>query len=280
MATNENNWLTIGHSNAKRMFDAQLSGDSLSHAYLLMGPSGIGKAKLAHELAEKIIGGASHNVSSHDVASSGSLDEIRELLHFASLTPISGSKKVVIIKNVDLISDASASALLKTLEEPPSHTYFILTSGKVQILPTIMSRCQNFVLSRLSENEMREFASTNKLTVDESMLSVAAGNPGKLLKLASGDERFKEIMTHISEIEPAIKDGDFRRMNLVNSFSELEDDMLEEVISGWLSSQVGILKQKPQRFTVVKTALETMDRLQHNFNKKMVLEYFVNNTSL
>lgn len=247
MGSKETNWQIIGHENVKRILSAQLENEALSHAYLFVGPSGCGKRELAKEFANKIVtANSAANISVFDIEKNGSLEDIRQLLELASLTPLNASKKVVILENVHTISPAASNALLKTLEEPANNTVFLLTSNVLKILPTIMSRCQVLNCNRLSVRA----------------------------------ELSEEIAEIVNSIEPAVQAGDFRKLQLAKNLAELEEDVLNDVLLGWMHSQLSELKTKPQRFKAVQVATETINKLKGNLNKKMVLEYFVTNTAL
>ena len=138
-----------------------VSGGRISHAYLFVGPPGSGKLAAAQALAQCIIcedGGDAAcgeciRVAHHthpDVrwlapgSSNGYLiDQVRELIHDASRTPMRASSKVYVLDRVDLLRGSAANALLKTIEEPPEDVVFILLGRTIDaVLPTIVSRCQ------------------------------------------------------------------------------------------------------------------------------------------
>ena len=92
-----------------------------------------------------------------DAASNNGVNEVRELIEKVKYAPISGRYKVYIIDEVHMMSVAAFNALLKTLEEPPSHVIFILaTTEPHKILPTVLSRCQRFDFGRLSTSDIKK----------------------------------------------------------------------------------------------------------------------------
>ncbi len=155
---------------------AAIKNDHLAQAFLFCGPRGVGKTSCARILARTIncenLGadlsscgtcapcmsfneGHSLNIYELDAASNNSVENIRDLTLQVNIAPQIGSKKVYIIDEVHMLSQAAFNAFLKTLEEPPSYAIFILaTTEKHKILPTILSRCQVFDFRRIAIKDM------------------------------------------------------------------------------------------------------------------------------
>ena len=145
----------------------------VSHSYLFCGPRGSGKTSTARILAkavncldlqdgdtcnacaicETINGGRFMDIIELDAASNRGIDEIRDIREKVNFAPVQGNRKVYIIDEAHMLTDAASNAFLKTLEEPPSHVIFILCTTEVhKILPTIVSRCQRFDFRRIPSN--------------------------------------------------------------------------------------------------------------------------------
>lgn len=153
-----------------------LSSGKMAHAYLFAGPRGTGKTSMARLFAKALdceegIGhqcnkcsnclsvseGTHPDVIEIDAASNNGVDQVRDLIEKVKYAPIKGRYKVYIIDEVHMMSASAFNALLKTLEEPPENVIFILcTTEPYKVLPTILSRCQRFDFSKLTDQEMSD----------------------------------------------------------------------------------------------------------------------------
>jgi len=167
----------VGQEHVSQTLLNALRNDRLHHALLFTGPRGTGKTSSARILAkslrcpnavdfvpchicdicQEIAQSRSIDVIEIDGASNNGVDAIRELRDTVGYMPSSGSKKVYIIDEVHMLSTSAFNALLKTLEEPPSHVLFIMATTEAQKIPqTILSRCQRYDFRRISTREITE----------------------------------------------------------------------------------------------------------------------------
>ena len=166
----------VGQEHIERTLKNALEQEKVSHAYLFCGPRGTGKTTMARILAKALLcekaptidpdgtceeclaiaAGTPPDVYELDAASRTGVENVREeIINRVHYAPTHGSYKIYIIDEVHMLSTAAFNALLKTLEEPPSHVVFILCTTDPQKVPdTIHSRCQRFDFHRLSVDEI------------------------------------------------------------------------------------------------------------------------------
>lgn len=223
----------IGSTQVASTISNALYKGEVAHAFFLYGSRGIGKTTTARLLAKalncespiidekskipfepcgkcascKAVEAGRHlDLIEIDAASNRGIDSIRELIDKVKLSPAMGKNKVYIIDEVHMLTNEASNALLKTLEEPPEHAYFILcTTNPEKVLDTIKSRCQQFVLKRPTLDEIQEkinliLEKENK-KVPESLVSrIASGAKGafrdaetlleQVLNKIEGEEEF------------------------------------------------------------------------------------------
>ncbi len=146
----------LGQDHIVRPLEGAIKGDSISHAYLFCGTRGTGKTSIARIFAKEIGCGAS-DLYEIDAASNRGIDDIRELREAVKTFPFEGKYKVYIIDEVHMLTKEAFNALLKTLEEPPSHAVFILATTELHKLPdTVVSRCQLFNFKKPPKEILKE----------------------------------------------------------------------------------------------------------------------------
>lgn len=217
----------FGHAEPQAMITEALASNRMHHAWLLSGPMGIGKATFAYRVARAALarpderdpfGGLEIDPASATARQVAALshpgllvirrnydpkakrfqatipvDEVRRLKSFLALTADAGSRRVVIVDSADELNINAANALLKSLEEPPPRTLFLLiTATPGRLLPTIRSRCRVLSFSPLSEADLKRataaaLRSAGRDEPDEAAWSaatvMAGGSPRRALAL-------------------------------------------------------------------------------------------------
>ncbi len=184
----------VGQQHIVKTLQNAVLKHKIAHAYLFCGPRGTGKTTVAKLMAKavncphnekapcnecdsclSIQAGTHPDIIEIDAASNNGVDEIRDLIEKVKYSPIEGKYKVYIIDEVHMLSQGAFNALLKTLEEPPTHVIFILaTTEPHKVLPTIISRCQRFDFTRVNQSEIgsrvREVLTAEKIKYEDGVI--------------------------------------------------------------------------------------------------------------
>ncbi|MGD0781011.1 MAG: DNA polymerase III subunit delta' [Dehalococcoidales bacterium] len=211
-------WQVIGQARAVSMLKNSIDSGRLSHAYLFVGPQHVGKMTLALNLAQalnceaddkpclacdsckKIAAGNHSDVQiiglmqdeEENEAKLIHTDQIKDVLHAASLPPFEGNQKVFIIDGAELLSMEAANRLLKTLEEPEAKvTFILLSTNENRLLKTIVSRCQRIELKPmpLAEEEKALVEQTTVKPEQASLLAALSHGCIGWAITAAGDEK-------------------------------------------------------------------------------------------
>src|SRR5256712_2649656 len=196
----------VGQTHVSRTLKNAVAQNRLAHAYLFVGPRGVGKTSTARILSKalncvkgptvtpcgvcdncrEIAAGNSLDVLEIDGASNNGVEQVRELRENVRYAPAKSRFKIYIIDEVHMLTAAAFNALLKTLEEPPAHVKFIFATTEPQnALPTIASRCQRFDLHRIPANliaqHLQFIAGKEKIALEPSAAhAIARGAEGGL----------------------------------------------------------------------------------------------------
>ncbi|MBA4039415.1 MAG: DNA polymerase III, subunit gamma and tau [Planctomyces sp.] len=190
----------VGQEAIAATLRAAIALDRVAHAYLFTGTRGVGKTSSARifanavnnpaddpALAEAIFAGRDTDVIEIDAASNNSVENARQLIDGSVYRPLRGRKKIYIIDEVHMLSQAAFNALLKTMEEPPDHVVFVLCTTETHKVPaTIQSRCQRFDFRDIPPGRiaahLRAVASAESIDADDELLAMVA-------RLAAGSMR-------------------------------------------------------------------------------------------
>ncbi|HET9722182.1 MAG TPA: DNA polymerase III subunit gamma/tau [Candidatus Saccharimonadales bacterium] len=192
----------IGQEHITKTLENAIRAGKISHAYLFTGPKGVGKTSVARILAHEVNQLTYKDDSIHldiieiDAASNRRIDEIRELRERVRIAPTSAKYKVYIIDEVHMLTREAFNALLKTLEEPPSHCIFILATTEAHKLPdTIISRTQRFEFKPVgpakASKHLGYIAKNEKIDINPEALDLLA---------EFGDGSFRDSISYLDQL--------------------------------------------------------------------------------
>jgi len=281
-----------------------IKNNRLHHAYILTGIRGIGKTTTARIIAKALnctgIDGKSGptihpcgvcencvaiaadrhvDVLELDAASRTGVDDIREILEGVRYKPISARYKIYIIDEVHMLSKNAFNALLKTLEEPPSHVKFIFATTEIRKVPvTVLSRCQRFDLQRLSIDDLMKLF--NKIIVnegwkaDEEALHIIA-------KAADGSARDGESM-----LDQAVALGSGNvKTEIVKEMIGLADrnqtfDLFEALVNGEVDKTLKKLQEMYKNGANPTTLIQDLIGITHMLAKVKIIPKAIDDVSL
>jgi DNA polymerase-3 subunit delta' len=265
-------WGILGNPWAVSLLQGHLLAGRLRHAYLFLGPAGVGKRTLALRFAQAL--NCERHAGSGDLcdpaqepvcracrltpqetypdlhvvrpeAEGGGIrvEQIRDLQHQLALTPFEGRWRIALLPKFHHASHSAANALLKTLEEPPDQVLLLLTSPTAEaLLPTIVSRCETLVLRPLPVAELASQLRGRGLSQQQADLlaGITGGRPGRALTVAAAPEVMERRQQHLRDLWKLLGGTRNLRFDYVRKSldaPELEGRRLQatELLETWLS---------------------------------------------
>ncbi|WP_025321287.1 DNA polymerase III subunit delta' [Deferrisoma camini] len=204
----------VGHDRPLRVLRRSLGSGRVPHAYLFWGPDGIGKTRVAREVARALLCGeagalargegcgacrscrrldSGNHPDLHVLVPRGArvgVEEVRALQESLSFRPFEGGRRVAIIPDAFRLTREASNALLKTLEEPPAGTHLVLTAHhRDQLLPTVVSRCQCVRFDPLPDGAVEQVLVSEGMEPEQAraLARVCGGRPGRVLGREPGE---------------------------------------------------------------------------------------------
>ncbi len=206
----------LGQDEVISVLQNSIKQGSISHSYLFSGTRGTGKTSIARIFAKEL-GTSDQDIYEIDAASNRGIGEIRELRAGVDTRPFNSDYKVYIIDEVHMLTKEAFNALLKTLEEPPSHVLFILaTTEKHKILDTIISRCQVFDFNRpdsaLLVELVEKVCGLEERKIDAESAQFIA---------SLGDGSFRDTLSHLQKVFAYVEgDISFEQVSQIMNVSD------------------------------------------------------------
>ncbi len=291
----------IGHDEAEKAFLEAWRGGRLHHAWLLAGPQGMGKAAFAARIARflathgragegqavslddpgdtaagKLVDAGNHPEIIHlarqlkdkskDLARNITIDQVRGMIRRQHLSLSLGDWRVIIIDAVDDLETDGANALLKTLEEPPAKTLFLLVSHSPgRLLPTIRSRCRTLRFQPVDRDAMTSWLHDIRAMLDiaelRAIVAASGGVPGKALALIDSDVATMErkLLAIASSGDPGnrLREALAREVGGTSNRARLE--LVIDIVPGLLAQ---IARERP--IADIAPVLAQWDRVQRN----------------
>ncbi|EQC43506.1 DNA polymerase III subunit gamma/tau [Bacteriovorax sp. Seq25_V] len=249
----------VGQEHIIRSLQNSLREDRVGHAYIFSGTRGIGKTSVARLFAkslrctERLADGnacgkcsacedfntsSSMNIIEIDGASNNSVEDVRDLIGNIQYVPTTGKYKVYIIDEVHMLSTSAFNALLKTLEEPPSHAVFILaTTEPDKLLGTVLSRCQRFDFRNAEIKDLvahiKHIASVENIKFENDNLIT------ELAKLGSGS--FRDTLSLLDQVLSFSIDGNITEEIFARSLGIARIETMKSIIDGIVNGNVEAL---------------------------------------
>ena len=242
------NWGILGHEWAVELLQGHLTNQRTRHAYLIIGPQGVGRRTLALRLAQalnctqlvepaipcgecracRLIEKMQHPdfsvIQADEAGRALKVDQIRDLQHTLSLAPYETNYKIALILRFEEANPNAANALLKTLEEPPPHVIMLLTASDSEaLLPTIISRCELIRLRPVSIDQVALGLQTHwGLPADQSILlaHISGGRPGYALQLSQDPETLEQRQNHLNDILSLLSATKVKRFSRAEELSK------------------------------------------------------------
>jgi len=259
-------WQIFGHDWAVNLLRTHAAGNKLRHAYLFVGPEGIGRRTLALRFAQALNcrqapePGAFCGICrdcrqtfsmqypdlSLVVPEEGHkdirIDQIRSLQHTLALAPYAASYRVALLPNFQYVTEQAENALLKTLEEPPDRVILLLTALSPEgLLPTISSRCEVIRLRPASISESQVFLQADQGLPNEKadlIAHLSGGRIGAAIRLSQDNAALSRRKTHLLSFLELLSARRYERFMLAETLSKDGSNTrpnVREVLSIWLS---------------------------------------------
>jgi len=298
-------WDIVGHQQQLLRLEKEIKEQKLTHAYLFSGPEQDGKFSIAKIFANilqcqndlcrtckdcKLIQAGTHpdTIIMEDNGDAIKIDDVRELIRKTNLTS-QGLYRIIVIENIERMPVEAQNSFLKTLEEPPGKTIFIITTSHIdEVLLTIQSRVRHYNFSTIDDSVLKDylkktFGERNEM---DEVINMAQGRPGLAIDLIKNSDTFSHQKNLYNQIETFLRKND-----LAQKFSFIENiekdhkqvELFLDAFTRYLRKLIFEYQQMPKhplsnRFTLrdIVNLFEVLEKTRYlinrNVNKKLALE--------
>lgn len=298
-------WNIVGHSKQLLQLEKEIHEKNIAHAYLFSGPKQGGKFSIAKIFANilqcpnnfcrsckdcRLILAGTHSdtIVMEDNGESIKIDEIRELIRKTNLTH-QGLYRIIVIENIERMPVEAQNSFLKTLEEPPGKTIFLLTTSQIdQVLLTIQSRVRHYNFSTVDDGILAEYLKENFGERNEmgEIVNIAQGRPGLAITMVKDQSVFNGQRGLYHKIENFLKKNDLtQKFAFIEEIEKNTEDVelfldafmryLRKLILEYMHMPEHPLKTRFTLSDIIKLfdVLEkTRYFIRRNINKKLALE--------
>ena len=288
----------VGNDNVKQVLTEIIKTGNISHGYMFVGISGIGKLLFAKEFAKAILcnekTGCNNCKSCIEFNTSNNpdfqviepdensikIEQIRLMNTKITEKPIISNKKVYIINNAETMTKEAQNCLLKTLEEPPEYAVIILIgTNENMFLNTIKSRCIRINFNKINDDDLKRILleKYNYSNITENMLKLFSGSIEKAINLQGKQEIYSEIEQIFNNIENInIIDLLNKKEILLKNKEEIMNIL--EYINVLFFDKLKVANNKNEYIDAIKIVEDTKDRLNKNANLDMTIDNLLLNT--
>lgn len=269
-------WDVIGHNKQVKILQKTVQSGKIGHAYLIIGPEGIGKMSLAQNFINDLIDDPSHliNLDRLEDKKVISITQIREARISLSRTSISGGHNICLINNAQAMTDQAANALLKTLEEPAGKTIVILLATADSLPKTIQSRCQTMHLLPVPRNTIYDYVvkKTDDRSLAKIVSSLSKNRPAIARQLISRPKQIEKIKEQSDEIIKYLEAGPASRIKQAEKFlkkaTKAKPDAINANLAAWelVLRDAMLLKNKKNELIINSQAESDLNKIAENID--------------
>ncbi|MBU1018076.1 DNA polymerase III subunit [Patescibacteria group bacterium] len=298
-------WNIVGHTQQLLGLEKEIKEKNISHAYLFSGPRQGGKSSIAKTFANiiqcpnhyckkckdcQLIQAKAHSdtLFMEDNGESIKIDDIREIIRKTNLTSQS-PYRVIVIENIERMPIEAQNSFLKTLEEPPGKTIFLLTTSHLdQVLLTIQSRVRHFHFSTVDDGILKAYLKEtfgSRSDMDE-IINMAQGRPGLAINMIKDEGAFEDQKKLYNQIETFLKKNDLaQKFSFIEGIEKDKDQVslfldaftryLRKLLFEYMNSSSPLLGKRftPRDIINLFESLEkTRYFINRNVNKRLALE--------